>query len=462
MSVCGPKQTSAEHLINPLLARSLQSSYARRMATTKDTVGEIARLAEQVASELLASSPALKSAQRIDRGPAITQAMHPGEGSAARLKRVVREERLFGDLRNGWIEMVDGFGMTLQEHTIPFLLINSAIDGFSVETVIADAQAFAKSRKCVTEHYTPLAGVTVTAPVSLGDDVDLIPWADVPNSDTKSKFGLNTPRRVRADSIPPFFITHAFATAAVRTRSAESQVLFASVEDAKAMRESLPNNSTFDSVRIKDVVRCITAESVCTVAEIGRWAQFDEKVANEFVGSGYIYNQALFDDTILAASKKPATMNGSAFTELFSCFEKLKPAERDVMRVALDRLGQAIRRPIIVDKAIDLGIALEVMLLHSIGDNDRGELKYRSSIRGATFLGGDKSKRLKTFKLLKEAYDLRSRAVHSGVLRAKKNGRPPEEILREATEACANIARILILRGSFPDWDTEYVIGEGK
>ncbi len=76
------------------------------------------------------------------------------------------------------------------------------------------------------------------------------------------------------------------------------------------------------------------------------------------------------------------------------------------------------------------------------------------------FLGGDKRDRLNTFKVLKHTYDLRSKAVHAGALTAKKNKPPPMEILEEAASICARIARKLIERGSFPDWEAEYVIGE--
>jgi Apea-like HEPN len=121
----------------------------------------------------------------------------------------------------------------------------------------------------------------------------------------------------------------------------------------------------------------------------------------------------------------------------------------------LDRLIQALRRKYGVDKAIDLGIALEVMLLHGIGKNDRGELRFRSSIRGATFLGGEKKERLEILRLLKEAYDLRSQAVHSGVLKKGKS----QHILEQAAKIGAKIALNLIERRSFPDWDAEIVIG---
>jgi hypothetical protein len=133
--------------------------------------------------------------------------------------------------------------------------------------------------------------------------------------------------------------------------------------------------------------------------------------------------------------------------------EKFKAGEKDAIRLALDRFRQALRRTDIVDKAIDLAIALEVMLLHDINGP---ELKFRSSIRGATFLGNKKAERLKIFECLKKAYDLRSKAVHSGILQQTGQN---EQILDDATSACAQIARRLIERRSFPNWDHEFVLG---
>jgi hypothetical protein len=56
---------------------------------------------------------------------------------------------------------------------------------------------------------------------------------------------------------------------------------------------------------------------------------------------------------------------------------------------------------------------------------------------------------------LKEAYDLRSQAVHSGVLKKGKS----EPTLEQAARICAKIALKLIERRSFPDWDADIVIG---
>ncbi len=420
------------------------------MVTENQTEKDIAHLAEQAAGELLASMPTLKAAQPIGRALAIMQAKH---GGTARLKAVLCDDPSFGDLRAGWIQQRGGYGVAVQDYVLPVFLINGVIDGHSAKSLIAEARAFAVSGMSKTEWYTALAGVTVTKAVSLGRDIDLVPWADVPDSDQKTKFGSDP------SHLSTFLQMPAKATSAIRIRSAECQVLFSSHEDAKIAIEDIGREVTARSVQIQDVVRCITTISVHVVAAIGNWGQFDQKIVNDICGAGYSHGVALFESAVYKASSKPIALDGESIAELFHRFEDLKPSEKNVMRVSLDRLNQALRRQNIVDKAIDLGIALEVMLLHGIGEKDRGELSYRSSIRGATFLGGRKPERLKTLKLLKDAYGLRSKAVHSGVLKKGKKGPPPEQVLEDATSTCARIARKLIDRGSFPDWEAECVIG---
>ncbi len=398
--------------------------------------------------------PGLADVGRIAKGAAIIGAMEDEKSGASKLGAALQADPSFGDLRGGWIQQSGGSGMVLQEHLLPHLMIRGVMSGRSVESLVAEARSFAKSRTSRTEYFAALAGVSVTEPVNLADDIDLVPWADIPDGPQKASFG-----KKKVLSTGPFLQTPAFATVAIRIRSAKFQVLFASYDDAKTASKTAHDEGVRRSVLVQDIVHCIAALSTHTVAAIGSWSQFEQNVANDFSGAGYSYNGALFDNAVRAASSKSVTVDHECLAELFRRFEQFKASEKGAMRVALDRLGQALRRANIVDKAIDLGIALEVLLLHGISDDNRGELRFRTSIRGAAFLGGTKPERLKTFRLLRSAYDLRSKAVHSGVLKTEKKGLPPEQILEDAIGTCAAIARKLINRGSFPDWDPEYVIG---
>jgi len=423
-----------------------------------ETPRDIENLAEQAARELLQAMPTLETAEPIEREFEIFRALHRKQGSARTLKEVFSNDSSFGDLRDGWIQQGGGLETEVERWMVPRLLINAVIEGHSAKSLVEEARAFAISRTSTTEWYGALSEAPVSEEVNLGDNIDLVPWSDVPDGNQKRLFSRDPPRRVelRAGLSPSDFrhMPAASADSAVRIRSPQCQVLFSSYEDAEAAFEG--SISPYVDRVVGDVARCVTALSVRPAAMLGLWAQFDTKIANDLVAGNTPlgYSSALFDRKGRAGPSKPMILDAQAIARLVRLFEDFKPSEKHVVRIAIDRLHQVLRKRSNVDRAIDLGIALEVMLLHNIGRNDLGELKFRLSIRGATFLGGEKPERLKTLKLLKDAYDLRSRAVHSGLLEEEK-----KNMLDDVALTCARIARKLIERGSFPDWDTEYVIG---
>lgn len=82
-----------------------------------------------------------------------------------------------------------------------------------------------------------------------------------------------------------------------------------------------------------------------------------------------------------------------------------------------DRLLRASIRYDPVDIAIDSGMAIEMMLLHGeSGLGAKGELRYKVANRGAWLLGESKSERMELFSKFQKAYDIRSKAVHTGTL----------------------------------------------
>lgn len=83
--------------------------------------------------------------------------------------------------------------------------------------------------------------------------------------------------------------------------------------------------------------------------------------------------------------------------------------------VPLDRLNKAIRRTDIVDKAIELGIAMDAVFLEK-----EKELTYKLKLRAALLLGKNFLERKKIMGLFKILYDLRSKAVHDGHIPKKK------------------------------------------
>jgi hypothetical protein len=94
-------------------------------------------------------------------------------------------------------------------------------------------------------------------------------------------------------------------------------------------------------------------------------------------------------------------------------FNRLPDKERERFRRILSRLSQGKRRFEIEDKIMDLGIALEMLLLKG---NVRDQLALSFRLRGAWLVSGTPEERRENYNLLDKLYDYRSAVAHSGLL----------------------------------------------
>ena len=149
---------------------------------------------------------------------------------------------------------------------------------------------------------------------------------------------------------------------------------------------------------------------------------------------------------------------------LFEGYQRLKPTWQDRIKRALIRFAQAKGRIDWGDKALDLGIALEMILLgteHS-GQERPDNLRAHFRFRGSWLLGVTGKERLDLFKVLGEIYDWRSQVAHSGILDTPDKLEPEQrdDKFGKHEEIAERIFQKLILNGP-PDW-TNLVLGITK
>lgn len=91
------------------------------------------------------------------------------------------------------------------------------------------------------------------------------------------------------------------------------------------------------------------------------------------------------------------------------------------LHVAIDRLGKARGLSSNVDKALDLGMALEIALMHENGNSGggSGEITYKLSSRAAWLLGKNPEERTQVFEKAKKIYGHRSAQLIAGGSRTK-------------------------------------------
>lgn len=111
--------------------------------------------------------------------------------------------------------------------------------------------------------------------------------------------------------------------------------------------------------------------------------------------------------------------------------------EREYLRMALTWLNRAMYEPEARERALELGIALECLLLK----HDEDSKTERIAQRGSLALGTPEA-----HERLRALYGLRSKVAHSGILpdHAKWDGKPEAvvTILEEGTRMCRDLIRI--------------------
>jgi hypothetical protein len=145
-------------------------------------------------------------------------------------------------------------------------------------------------------------------------------------------------------------------------------------------------------------------------------------------------------------------VSGAALRQAFHRLGAVRGIES--LARAIDRIGRSRLAANPVDRALDLGIAAEIVLMHDHSPANT-EIAHKIGGRAAWLLGRDPGEREMIFKEMKLLYQARSQAAHSGTLSSKAN-----HDLDSADRLVTRVFNAILERGSFPEWNN-LVMGGG-
>ena len=182
----------------------------------------------------------------------------------------------------------------------------------------------------------------------------------------------------------------------------------------------------------------------------------------ETPSAGSSGSAALFD----LMPRKMTSLDKIAAVEIQPLIENFSDLSTDSKArfiAALYRLAQAKGRFDPGDISLDLGIALEMLLLNEEHNRQElpGQLSLHFRLRGAWLLGESAEERLELYRKLREIYTFRSKIAHNG-FSSELNKLPFDKRdakLNSHIEICERIIRRLILRGAPKSWDA-LILGE--
>lgn len=303
-------------------------------------------------------------------------------------------------------------------------------------TALADMKRYAASENFPAIQVMALAGVKTDEAHAFSDDIQLIPFDELPESAVKRKLGF--PFSVRKSDNP--------STALVRRLEhpvRHEEPGSGGISDELAEINRAPE--------LRDARLCLSVGGPCGPVRSANWVEAPDSVPMLGRTLGSISHSRPLGVEV-RQSYEIDNSDVAVAADFYSDFTAASPSTQDWIRVALERLISSMQRYSEVEAAIDLGIATETIFLHDI--DDPGELSFRIRNRAARLLGSDKQERLKIYRLFTDVYALRSTAVHEGRVPDEKRGRKPRSVLSDGSEYLAQAIRKVVRENidSPQDW----------
>lgn len=299
---------------------------------------------------------------------------------------------------------------------------------------VAELVAFVEGDRPREIHVLILSGVTVPSEIRITDAISVVPFEQIPAS-------------LHAGHISRYPDTYLPHLDPLGRHPLPSAIVYRSNQPVQLLPERPRNlNPSVHSDTVIDVARCLTLFGPCAPVRSWGWYCVERPELIPISASSVVLGRGPEDIALKSVQAFP----GGDVEVVIPQFLALDRASREQLGVSLDRLNLALRRTRDIDKAIELGIALE-SLLTSDKDSNR-PLSYLLRLRGARLGGADAARRQEIAKLLSNVYELRSKAVHQGVFN-ERQARMASEVLPNGIDLCATLIRIVIARGGIPDWD---------
>jgi Apea-like HEPN len=355
------------------------------------------------------------------------------EEAVHRVDQFLASTEPFSAFAERWVFMGDGAYSLLGGQFVDWA-IDRLLNKASPDEIIALFWEEVVRNRAVYEDVSPLLGVEIPEECDLGDGVRLTP----PPLNMLDIAGYR--RRSPWPQLPTetgFLVQRYVVTPAFERRAADAA-------SPTADSETLPDFATREEVRRRCRLACLLG--TIGPVELPMSVVLEEHSALFAVG-GKLSARPLAAPIFFGAPANLAVIR-TAFDQL------ARFAEGDILARAIDRLGRSRLAVHQVDRALDLGMAAEIVLMHDQSVSNT-EITQKIGTRAAWLLGKNADDRVQIFRQIKQLYAARSTAVHSGSL-----GSNSKVDLDDADALVARVILAILQRGTFPDW-TRLTLGGG-
>jgi hypothetical protein len=362
--------------------------------------------------------------------------------AAPRLRDALSQVEPFRGFRDVWIYTGDG-GCILTSARFGEWAIDRLVKKKTPDAILAAFAAEVARNAADYSDVSPLFGVQIDESCDLGDGVTLAPEPDVlavllHGAPFQSALlgALFQSVRLPTDTsllCQSFTVRPAFERGTGAPAQGGASV-------------TAPEASQRDAVRKRIRLACLLASA--GPVELPLTSLLPDHGALFVAGEG---NQATRPFAAHPLVSFPVEV--AAVKRAFACLATFREVES--LARSIDRLGRARLAASPVDRALDLGIAAEIALMHDHSPSNT-EISHKIGSRAAWLLGRSPAEREAIFVEMKQLYQARSQAVHSGALSSRSS-----IDLVSADRPVTRALFAILERGRFPNWNSLTLGGDG-
>lgn len=306
--------------------------------------------------------------------------------------------------------------------------------GVTPDIIISDLVDLARTHECDSQTYVGLYGGGISERIDVSDGVAVMPATMAPKTFARQLvFGIDRwDRPIFQKGLPTFWPNLAILIS--RPVNPLTEEINLDGRRIQSLEES-----------ILRAIRALTLAGGCALTRSWQISWLNHPAIPYEGISGYAATGTL-EETPKLRLEEGQPVDASMARDLYAALDTLPADVAESVWLATDRLRRSRVHAPSADTALDLGVASEIILLHSAAES---ELSYRFALRGAYLISTDHPDRTIKFEAFRAMYQARSRAAHRGRLEAKHIARLPE-----FDWLCRKIICEIIDRRAFPNWET--------
>jgi Apea-like HEPN len=358
---------------------------------------------------------------------------------------LVKDRRFPG---NAVLQMRNEAGSSnLYPNMVGVPLLRRVLASGSPDDAIEWLQRVLKTNEASGRTIEALWGVAVKAEISLLPDLKIVPFDQLSDSSQKQLLMSCGPRS-------QMFLMTLFDYVPPKSALVVNRVLDGVIHGVADARADDGREARQIDKLLADVTLVLTLVGPRVPVSSFIWFEFDDPDLQHLAPLADMYRGRRLEILPSTSSDYPP-LEANEAQALIRGFLALNEDTKQKLRIALQRLNLAQRRRGVGDRAVEVCIALEILL----GDEGCGEVAHKVTIRSALLVGGRAEERRFNADVVKATYGFRRMLVHHGSESTGKreiNGIkvPVTAIVDSAVKLCMAVTRVIIQRGEIPDWST--------